>query len=558
MKHFWHACFAVIASTAMIGTANAQWNQSPEIGSYQSILARTGYGGSPVGGTVGSVPGALPSAMQSGSGTRNVMPGQLGSSVRDMAPFQNVMPSQQGSGTHNMAPMQNVMPSQQGSGTHNMAPMQNAMPVQQGSGTRNMAPPSVNSGTSYITPQASAGCIGCGTSGGGSYGGPTMAPAMGDVYVDSGSSSCGSGNCGGSSMVGSGVGNYTDFGAGSCGDPVYTPGASVGGGIGSNVPNTKAGGGVNRVGGVFGVLLRRNYEDPLRIGGLTDGRAVFSDDIRNGDVSGVGASLASRKANGNGSELVYWGLSDETRSTFDNPDFFSIGQFEDLNLDGNTVFQTYNNATSISVFRDFDINNFEANLLRNGGNYTTRNGKSGNFELLGGFRLFQFDESLRIIGNGTTSLGRPGSTEYRSEADNFLLGGQMGARNEICLSKRLRFTSGVNVGVFNNRSETRQQIFDQDGVKATIASGPNAGEDFYFEDTQDDVAILGELKVGLAYQLTDSWRYHVGYQVLGVGGLALAADQVPLNATDAGLLSRSRTNQSLLLQGLYFGGQKCF
>ena len=544
MKRIWHTCFAVIASTAMIGTANAQWNQSPEIGSYQSILARTGYGASPVSSAVGSIPGALPSSLQSGSGTRNAMPGQLGSTIQDtvqnMAPVQNSVPVEYGSGTRNMAPVQNVMPAEYGSNSRNMAPMQNAMPGQLGSTTDYMAPPSV--GTTYA-PQVSSGCTGgCG-------GGAAMNPVVGDAN-------------GGAGAYGGAVASYADLGggcsSGTCGDPVYTPGANIGD-VSNIVQDAGAGGGgVNRVGGVFGVLLRRNYEDPVRIGGLTDGRAVFSDDIRNGDVSGVGASVASRKANGSGSELIYWGLNDETRSTFDNPDFFSIGQFEDLNLDGATVFQTFNNANSISVFRDFDINNFEANLLRNGGAYTTRRGKSGNFELLGGFRLFQFDESLRIIGNGTTMLGRPGTTEYSSEADNFLLGGQMGARNEICLSKRFRLTSGVNVGVFNNRSETRQQIFDQNGTKATIASGPNAGEDFYFEDTQDDVAILGELKIGLAFQLTDSWRYHVGYQVLGVGGIALAADQLPLNATDAGLLSRSRTNQSLLLQGLYFGGQKCF
>ena len=551
MKRFWHACFAVIASTAMIGSANAQWNQSPEIGSYQSILARTGYGASPVSSAVGSVPGALPSSMQVGSGSRNALPGQLGSSTHNMVPMQNAMPGQVGSSTHNMAPMPGQvgssthnmapMPGQVGSSTHNMAPM----PGQVGSSTHNMAPPS---GNATYAPQASSSCGGCGggSCGGGSCGGGVaMNPVVGNAFADSGSYG--------------GVASYADMGEGysssSCGGPVYTPGANIGGaGIAQNADDSD---GVNRVGGVFGVYLRRNYEDPLRIG-AADGKDIFSDDIRNGDVNGVGASLASRKANGSGSELTYWGLSDEVRNTYATPDFFSIGQFEDLNLDGNTVFQTFNNVNTLSVFRDFEINNFEANLLRNGGNYTTRRGKSGNFEVLGGFRLFQFDESFRIIGNGTTSLGQPGTTEYRSEADNFLLGGQMGARNEICLGKRLRFTSGVNVGVFNNRSETRQQILDQNGVKATIASGDSAGEDFYFEDTQDDVAIMGELKVGLAYQISDRWRYHVGYQILGVGGVALAADQVPLNATDAGLLSRSRTNQSLLLQGLYFGGQTCF
>jgi len=268
------------------------------------------------------------------------------------------------------------------------------------------------------------------------------------------------------------------------------------------------------------------------------------------------AVAVSRKANGNGSELVYWGLDDDVSTNFASPDFFSIGQLEHVELDGLTGFQRFNNASSIRVIRDMEINNFEANLLRNGGSYHTRRGKSGNFELLGGFRLFQFDESFRMIGS---DLGpNAGSTEYRLEADNLLLGGQLGARNEICLTQRLRLSSGVKVGVFNNRSETRQSIFNQDGTFATVVGGLGDGRDFYYSDTQDDVAVLGELRLGLIAQLSERFRANAGYQVLGVGGVALAVDQVPLNTSDPGLLSRSRTNQSLLLHGFYFGGEACF
>ena len=537
MKRFWHACFAVIASTAMIGTANAQWNQSPEIGSYQSILARTGYGSSPVGGAVGSIPGALPGAMQGGSGSRNIMPEQLGSGSR------NAMPGQLDSGMQHMAPMQSTM-----------------------------APQGVNAGVSYGAPQASTGCTSCGTGGGavqyngGSHDGATMAPAMGQAYADSGSAgSCGSGSYGGpgayggSTVVGGGVGNYTDLGAGfasgSCGAPVYTPGANVGGGVGDIVQGARAGGGTNRVAGIFGVALRRNYEDPLRIG-ANAGRDIFSDDIDNGTMTGIGASLASRKANGNGSELIYWGIDDDTDSNFTSPDFYSVGQVDDLQLDGLSVFDTFNGADSIRVYRDMELNNFEANLLRNGGNYQTRHGRAGNFELLGGFRLFQFDESFRMVANGSGAFAP--TTEYALEAQNFLLGGQLGARNEICLTNRLRLSSGVKVGLFNNRSETRQRVFNQAGTLATVDGGPANGRDFDYSDTQDDVAVLGELRLGLIMQVSQKIRANVGYQALGVGGLALAVDQVPLNTLDPGLLQRSRTNQSLLLHGAYFGAQTCF
>ena len=69
---------------------------------------------------------------------------------------------------------------------------------------------------------------------------------------------------------------------------------------------------------------------------------------------------------------------------------------------------------------------------------------------------------------------------------------------------------------------------------------------------------MGEFKVGLIMQLSERLRGNVGYRALGVGGVALAEDQIPLNFTDSGLLQRSRTNGNLLLHGLYFGAEACF
>ena len=44
MKRFWHIFLAVVAMATLANTANAQWSSGGEIGSYQSILSRAGYG----------------------------------------------------------------------------------------------------------------------------------------------------------------------------------------------------------------------------------------------------------------------------------------------------------------------------------------------------------------------------------------------------------------------------------------------------------------------------------------------------------------------------------
>ena len=73
MKRFWHTCLAMIASaTVTAGVADAQnnWNAPSEIGSYQSILSRAGYGQESTMAT------ALPGG--GGSGTTNLPMGNMG------------------------------------------------------------------------------------------------------------------------------------------------------------------------------------------------------------------------------------------------------------------------------------------------------------------------------------------------------------------------------------------------------------------------------------------------------------------------------------------------
>ena len=560
MKRLWHACFAVLAVTTVVGTANAQWNQAPEIGSYQSILSRTGYGSSPVGGAVGAVTGSGADP-QFGSSTNNYAPPQATTGCIGCA--NNAVPQFGGGGSFNGAPVYSAPASgyAQGSSTQSAVPTNLPIETVQGSSTQSAAPGSIPAGaiqgssTRDAVPGGIPASVGQAFNssvvdgGNVTLGAPVGKSILSPGAVYGGTAAYSAPAYAGSPVLSSPVSSYANVGTAPYNSPVYTQGASIGN-IVNNAPNANT---VNRVGALFGVTLRRNFEDELRIGS-SNGLDIFSDDIDHGDFSGIGVSLTARKANGNGHEFIFWGLDDDVALDFNSPDFFSIGQLDDLGLGGNTVFQQFNNATSLRAFRDTEINNLEINLLRNGGQYTNRRGKHGSFELLGGFRLFQFDESLRLVGGAVNT----GTTEYRLEAENFLVGGQLGARNEVSLTGRLSLSTGINVGLFNNRSDTRQRVFDQNGVAATVVGGPGNGQDFDFSDSQDDVAILGEFKIGLIYQVSQSLRINGGYRALGVGGVALAADQVPLNALDPGLLNQSNTNGSLLLHGFYYGGEICF
>lgn len=494
MKRFWQSWLAMVAVATMAGSANAQWNnQSADIGSYQSILSRAGY-----------------------SGQNTQMPGQLPAQMSNQMP----VPSPPG------APMAyggQMHGAPQGMQTQGMQTQGQAM-----QGQAMGAPMMVGDG--------------CGTPDcGGMVQGGYAVPQGGMVQG-------GAANCGGASYVDYGYANN---------QPVYSPGQSIGG---SGLSRLIGGGGnANWVGGVFGLVLRRDYEDAVRLGGNAGGMELFSTDVTNGDFSGLGVSLAKRNCNGSGIEALYWGLEEADDITLAGPTYTSIGGLADLNHvpSGATMFDIYNAGDDVRLYRDTEIHNLELNMLRNGGQYTTRTGAAGNYELLAGFRLFQFNEDLRYVSN-SSAAGYPMTSEYALNADNTLTGFQVGGRNEICLSQRLRLSHAATVGIFNNRAKTRQRIFDENDYSPLVGSGPAAGRSFDYGDTKNDAAFLGQIDLGLIYQFTQKARARIGYRALGVAGVALAADQIPVDFTDPHQLQRANTNGSLLLHGLYFGTEFCF
>lgn len=529
MTRFWHKCLALIAVAAMTGTANAQWNQQPEIGSYQSILSRAGYGQQPINGQAHS---GMVNQQQVAPGMQN-----NGLPMQSM-PMQGMQMNGMQNTFQSAAPMQGSMTRGNMPGGITQ-PVMNSQPMLQGQSMATM------SNGAMMGPAGG----GCATGVGGGFANGAMVSG---------------GMVGGPVMASAPMANYTDCGSSGMGcGPVYSPGANLvgnsrlGAGFGNRV-GLSGGQGVNRVGSIFGVVLTRNYEDDVRLGYNGAGTEVFSGDIDQGTMSGLGASLITRNCNGSGWEAVYWGIDDDTDYSLPGPSYTDLQGLEDLNHvpSGFNVYDIFNNGTDARFYRDTEINSIAFNLLRNGGQYCTRRGQQANFELLGGFRMFQFDESFRYVSNGTGAY--PMTSEYQLQAQNLLLGLQFGGRNEICLNNRWRLATAATVGLFNNHIETRQRIIDETGYSPLLAGGPSAGRPFDYSDEKDDVAFMGEFDCGLIYQLSAKMRARIGYRALGVSGVALAVDQIPYDYNDSYLLQNANSNGSLIMHGVYFGTEYCF
>jgi len=309
------------------------------------------------------------------------------------------------------------------------------------------------------------------------------------------------------------------------------------------------------VASVSALAFVRDYEDRRLIARNPAGDLLFTNQADHDAIGGVDFALASRKSNGNGWEARYFGLFPDTDSaTLTGAQVSAVGLrgLDRVSFGGVSADTLFANGTSQTVTRDTDINNVEFNLLRNGGRFSTRRGRQGNFELLGGFRYFQFDEEFAYsTADGATPI------DYRLNADNTLLGLQIGSRAEVCLGKRLRLTGGIKTGIFNNNVDASQQITDPTG--SVFATVPSQGDrNFDYSDEQNDVAFLSEIDLGLIMQFSQRARLRVGYRAIGVSGVGLATDQIPFEFDNVLATERANTNGSLQLHGGYFGTEFCF
>ena len=558
MKRFWHTFLAIVVTATMANTANAQSGSTGEIGSYQSILSRSGYGdsaastgvqapaptgpgsaitygtgascangncagdqgtgsattsipaGTPIGGaTYGGQVGTNPSAYGAyGYSSSYATPGSQIMSV----PQQSVLQAPIQGGIVQGTPVHSNVTSYAGS-------VEGGAVIDQGY-VGNSTSPIIN----YTQPTVSQ---------------PTYGPSTWSQPVVS------------QPVISQPTFSQPVYSAPVYAQPTYqTVPVYVAGE--SFTPRRSS----NLVFGIFGVNLRRDYEHGIKLGYTPQGN-FFSDDVRNGNLLGGGVSLTNRNSGGTGWEIRYWGVDESDRQDF-GPGTSGLRGLDDVSYSPatNSAKFVFDNAENLSVARSSRINSLALNLLRNGGRYQTHFGRCGNYEMLAGFRIFNFDEDFSYAANNSATA--PSSLTYGLEADNLLTGFQVGGRNEVCLNDRLRLAKGFNVGIFNNRIDTRQRIFDGNGTDATIGSGVYAGTPFNFEDEKDDVAFLGEINIGLIWQLSRKARLNVGYKALGVAGVALAADQIPRDFTDIHALQSANSNGSLLSHGSYFGAEFSF
>ena len=311
--------------------------------------------------------------------------------------------------------------------------------------------------------------------------------------------------------------------------------------------------------GVRGLFFERDYEGDFGLS-YSGADSLFSTDAGN-NLYGVETIAAVRASAGIGLQFRYFGL-------FASNSEVDFGGSPQTNLTGLTwlthagtassALDMFNTADSHQINRGHNINNFELNFIGNGGLGRSLLPLSTRVEWIAGFRFLRFDEDFRYSAYNSQQPTYPRELHYTLGALNELAGFQFGFTSETCLTDRLIFTVTTKVGIYNNHVTHDQCVCDEFGNVVVLNDGNFAGQDYSVYSEKDDVAVLGELDLGLAYQFASCRRLVFGYRAIGVGGVALAVDQIPYEQRDLVNAGRINANGSLLMHGAYLGLDFCF
>jgi putative beta barrel porin BBP7 len=210
-------------------------------------------------------------------------------------------------------------------------------------------------------------------------------------------------------------------------------------------------------------------------------------------------------------ELSYWGLYNWNSDAIINGtgDLAIPG---DLGLASNNFFL----ADTIDVDYRTELHNVELNCIKS---CCTGCAK---IDFIAGFRYLALNDSLLL----TATDAQESTSSYDLDVHNDLYGLQLGGRytRPLCCCWGVELTG--KAGLFYNDVSTNQLVTDFPDTPSAFVLRDATG-------SRDGVAMLGEIGIVLIRPINECWNFRVGYSALGLGGVALATDQLDFTDTQA-------------------------
>jgi hypothetical protein len=326
-------------------------------------------------------------------------------------------------------------------------------------------------------------------------------------------------------------------------------------------------------GGVYGLGMTRDHEDSVWLSYNTGDPTMHLLGNRDADMDWQGGTEIRIGRILFGSpyalEAVLWGIysGTEEANVFDSGvvGLGTVFDFADLVADGQGgglgaaafVNDFFDGATRHRLRRSYEFQNVELNLLRLPVYSASPDGAGGLFARgLLGFRYLRADEAFQYASDFADSQFGTSGDEifYDIDVENHLIGVQVGGRVDYLFSSRLSLYADVKFGIFGNHISHNSRIGNQNGPAVVgLTAFADVGRPFDIHSTKTDVSMLGELRAGVDYQLSPHWRLTGGYRAVGMTGVALATNQIPVYMVDLDGVAAIDTNGSMILHGFQLG-----
>ncbi len=164
-------------------------------------------------------------------------------------------------------------------------------------------------------------------------------------------------------------------------------------------------------------------------------------------------------------------------------------------------------------------------------------------EWLYGLRFMNLTDQFRFIGSGGSTIFN--SLEFLNQINNYIIGPQVGIRGNRQIGA-WRFGGEARLMAAANFQRVR---LDGTFIGATFDVSPNA---FDQATTNTEFAPVAELRLDVAYQLTNAISLRAGYTGIAAGGISRASRRVNYTLPALTILDDNKLD-SFIINGFNFG-----
>ena len=277
-------------------------------------------------------------------------------------------------------------------------------------------------------------------------------------------------------------------------------------------------------------------------------------------------------------EATYWGVNAMDASNLQLAALQNGGalatllDFTGVTLNGVPVADLYATTTGAHlVVRDTRFHNVEINFLHEVcGDGVCRNGvglfgcghgcgkgcgghdcghcgecRAWSCTWLAGVRYFQYHDNMLYATSDDNETFEFDANEayYTVVTDNHLIGGQIGARLDYSLGRSVSFYAMPKFGVYGNHITSQSRIYNLGDTALDFSASKN------------DVAILGQLDLGVDVWLTCNWKLYAGYRAVAASGVANAEEQIPRAMASTADIANLDSTGEVIVHGGFAGVQ---